>query len=358
MRRLLLLVLVVRLLVPMSLAAPLPITRRDGFLLLWRSIARPAEQSREEPFADVTKGDPGFLESTFAKERGILEGAKEQKSSVQFRPDDALELSDALLWLYRTRNVAELPDMEREDLPVLLRRYPVGAFLEMQESEHERVVEETVTGDELVTLMRILDTLLREEVHEVSLYAEDFHGDHTAFGEIFDMNALTAAHRTFPKNTLVRVTNVEDGRSVIVRINDRGPYVEGRDMDLSLGAFTTVAERTRGTMLARFERLGDDTIVRGCRATRRYQQRITRNVRLQRGIPHSLPLGETLVLRANRPFLVREVSYPDGVRARVQDWVHPGEHYAFTPAIIGEYAFVLRTVEGRGRSMRMTVVDC
>lgn len=349
MRRLLLLVLVVRLLVPMSLAAPSPITRRDGFLLLWRSIARPAEQSREEPFADVPKGDPGFLEITFAKERGMLDAVEGQwEPPLRFRPDDALERSDALLWLYRTRNVAELPDMEREDLPVLLRRYPVGSFL----------VEETVTEDELVALMRALDTLLREEVHEVSLYAEDFHGDHTAFGEIFDMNALTAAHRTFPKNTLVRVTSVEDGRSVVVRINDRGPYVEDRDMDLSLGAFTAVAPRSRGTIPARFERLGDDTIVRGCSAIRRYQQRITRDVRLQRGVPHSFPLGETLVLKANRPFVVRAVTYPDGVRARIQDWVHPGEHYAFTPAIAGEYAFMLRTVEGRGRSMRMTVVDC
>ena len=88
-------------------------------------------------------------------------------------------------------------------------------------------------------MMRLLDQKLRDEVHEVSLYGEQFHGDGTAFGEKFDMYALTAAHRSFPHNTLVKVTNVENEKTVTVRINDRGPYVEGRDMDLSVAAFTT-----------------------------------------------------------------------------------------------------------------------
>ncbi|MGW8788898.1 septal ring lytic transglycosylase RlpA family protein [Heyndrickxia sporothermodurans] len=66
-----------------------------------------------------------------------------------------------------------------------------------------------------------------------SWYGPGFHGRKTANGERFDMNALTAAHRTLPLGTQVRVTNMHTGRSVVVRINDRGPYVGRRLIDLS-----------------------------------------------------------------------------------------------------------------------------
>jgi rare lipoprotein A len=66
-----------------------------------------------------------------------------------------------------------------------------------------------------------------------SWYGEAFHGLATANGEIYDMNALTAAHKTLPLPTLVRVTNLENGRSIVVRVNDRGPFVHGRIIDMS-----------------------------------------------------------------------------------------------------------------------------
>jgi len=66
-----------------------------------------------------------------------------------------------------------------------------------------------------------------------SWYGPGFHGKKTANGETFDMNALTAAHRTLPFNTLVKVVNVKNGLSVTVRINDRGPYAKNRVIDLS-----------------------------------------------------------------------------------------------------------------------------
>ena len=69
-----------------------------------------------------------------------------------------------------------------------------------------------------------------------SWYGERHHGRKTASGERFDMNALTAAHRTLPMETRVRVTNENNGRSVEVRINDRGPYSRGRIIDLSRAA--------------------------------------------------------------------------------------------------------------------------
>jgi rare lipoprotein A len=59
-----------------------------------------------------------------------------------------------------------------------------------------------------------------------SWYGPGFHGNATANGERYDQNAMTAAHRTLPFNTVVRVTNLDNSKSVVVRINDRGPYVE------------------------------------------------------------------------------------------------------------------------------------
>ncbi len=71
------------------------------------------------------------------------------------------------------------------------------------------------------------------EVGLASWYGEDYHGRRTANGEIYDMNAMTSAHRTLPFNTRVRVTNLENGKRCDSRINDRGPFIPGRIIDLS-----------------------------------------------------------------------------------------------------------------------------
>ena len=69
-----------------------------------------------------------------------------------------------------------------------------------------------------------------------SYYGKDFHGKLTANGEVYDMYGLTAAHKTFPLNTICRVTNLANGKSLILRINDRVPYVGDRILDCSYGA--------------------------------------------------------------------------------------------------------------------------
>jgi rare lipoprotein A len=71
---------------------------------------------------------------------------------------------------------------------------------------------------------------------EASFYADAFHGRKTASGEHFDMHGMTAAHRKLPFGTRVRVTNLNNGRQVVVRINDRGPYAGGRVIDVSHAA--------------------------------------------------------------------------------------------------------------------------
>jgi len=80
-----------------------------------------------------------------------------------------------------------------------------------------------------------------------SYYADEFDGKTTANGETYDMNALTAAHQTLPFNTRVRVTNLDNGKSVVVRINDRGPFKGGRVIDLSLAAAKVLGMIPQGT---------------------------------------------------------------------------------------------------------------
>jgi rare lipoprotein A len=86
-----------------------------------------------------------------------------------------------------------------------------------------------------------------------SFYAE---GQLTANGETFDPEALTAAHKTLPFGTRVRVTNPTTGASVTVRINDRGPYIDGRCIDLSRAAFRAIASLDLGHLTVSYEVLG------------------------------------------------------------------------------------------------------
>lgn len=90
---------------------------------------------------------------------------------------------------------------------------------------------------------------------EASYYSQP---QETASGESFDPVDLTAAHRTLPFNTEIRVTNVKTGKSVVVRINDRGPYVDGRCIDLSRSAFKAIAPLGSGVIDVRYEVLVED----------------------------------------------------------------------------------------------------
>lgn len=97
-----------------------------------------------------------------------------------------------------------------------------------------------VTGSDHVNYRQYLESGI------ASWYGNIFHGETTANGETFDMEELTAAHRTLPFNTIVRVENKQNGKSVIVRINDRGPYADERVIDLSRKAAVKIGIITTG----------------------------------------------------------------------------------------------------------------
>lgn len=92
-----------------------------------------------------------------------------------------------------------------------------------------------------------------------SYYADEFHGRKTANGETYDMHAMTAAHRTLPFGTKVRVTNTSNGKSVVVRINDRGPFKDERIIDLSLAAARQIGLIVPGTAWVQMEILESGT---------------------------------------------------------------------------------------------------
>lgn len=90
-----------------------------------------------------------------------------------------------------------------------------------------------------------------DETGIASWYGVDFHGKLTANGEIYDMDALTAAHKTLPMPSTVRVTNLDNGRSLVLRVNDRGPFVHGRIIDVSRHASKLLGFHTQGTAKVR-----------------------------------------------------------------------------------------------------------
>lgn len=116
---------------------------------------------------------------------------------------------------------------------------------EKKENEKEPVYEvKTAKNAEI----REIKPIYEGAVGKASWYGEQFHGNLTANGEVYDMNAMTAAHKHYPFGTRLEVTNLKNNKSVVVRINDRGPFVAGRDLDLSRAAFDKIGNLGSGTI--------------------------------------------------------------------------------------------------------------
>ena len=93
-----------------------------------------------------------------------------------------------------------------------------------------------------------------------SYYGRKFHGRRTSSGEVYDMYAFSAAHKSLPLPSFARVTNLDNGKSVVVRVNDRGPFHKGRIIDLSYAAAVKLGYRERGTARVRVEALSPDAV--------------------------------------------------------------------------------------------------
>ena len=147
-----------------------------------------------------------------------------------------------------------------------------------------------------------------DETGIASWYGEDFHGKYTANGEIYDLNALTAAHRTLPMPTIVQVTNLENGRSMELRVNDRGPFARGRIIDVSRRAAQLLGFEAQGTAKVRVRILVPETIQAVSLARR---NGIDPNLKVAEEAPHAAP----------RDAVVAE-ALPGTRRASLR-WSHP-----------------------------------
>ncbi|MBL4063242.1 septal ring lytic transglycosylase RlpA family protein [Acinetobacter baumannii] len=149
----------------------------------------------------------------------------------------------------RFSNINSLSITERSGDQI--RRQAIAAKIEIPEDEPS-VIEKlnTVASN---TVRKFSQTGM------ASWYGRQFHGRKTASGETFDMNALTAAHRSLPLNCYIRVTNKDNGKSVVVKVNDRGPFHGNRVLDLSYGAAKRLGITNAGTAKVSIERVDGPT---------------------------------------------------------------------------------------------------
>lgn len=139
-----------------------------------------------------------------------------------------------------------------------------------------------------------------DETGVASWYGPDFDGKYTANGEIYDMNALTAAHRTLPMPSMAQVTNLDNGRSLVLRINDRGPYARGRILDVSRYGAQLLGFDNAGTARVRVTILAD--------ASRQIATEMKTAGLYQRKASGPPPIEGKILASANAPIPVRPVT--------------------------------------------------
>jgi len=168
------------------------------------------------------------------------------------------------------------------------------------------------------------------EEGNASWYGDPFNGRRSSNGEIYDMHKLTAAHRTLPFETLVRVTNLNNGKTTTVRITDRGPFVDSRIIDLSQAAAREVESIGPGVVPVRIEVLGNVDVTAGF---------FTVQVGAFRDRANAERLRDRLSASYS-PIVIQQYDSPDGAFYRVRVGKISGEDAA------QQYADQLRTREG------------
>ncbi len=232
-------------------------------LLLGSDVLVPEIQP-QEIFPDVIHGTWYAKYAMKAKNLAIVKG---DDGTGMFRPGDTVNLAEALKMLLKTNNI-ESPASASNPYWDVSKDAWFGPYFEygrlaglLDQSSNENVYPATpVTRGLLAELMYRLatnDFIIADG--KASYYGEKFHGKTTASGEIFDASAFTAAHLTYSFGTRLKVTSVETGKTVIVRINDRGPYVSdpNRIIDLSKAAFEYIAPLSRGIIEVKIEVTND-----------------------------------------------------------------------------------------------------
>ncbi len=134
----------------------------------------------------------------------------------------------------------------------------VGFTLVVNEDKiTEPVAVENVVSveEEAITADRSLVEFVDKGNMKASWYGPGFHGRKTANGEVYNQNSFTAAHKSLKFGTLLKITNLKNNKSVVIRINDRGPYIHGRDLDLSKAAASELGMVRKGVARLKVEEI-------------------------------------------------------------------------------------------------------
>ena len=227
-------------------------------ILLGSDIYVPEIQD-QEIFPDVLHGTWYDKYVVKAKNLNIIKG---DDLTGLFRPGDTVNLAEALKILLKTNNRQTSAPTSNPYLDVSKEAWfsPYFEYAKsvglLDQSSYENVYPALPVDRGLLAelMYRLATNKLAQADGKASYYGEQFHGLTTANGEIFDASAFTAAHRTYPFDTWLKVTNVDNGESVVVRINDRGPYAgEDRIIDLSKAAFESISPLSRGVIDVKIE---------------------------------------------------------------------------------------------------------
>lgn len=202
-----------------------------------------------------------------------------------------------------------------------------------------------------------------------SWYGEAFHRRKTSNGEWFDMNELTAAHPTLPLPSYVKVTNLENGRAVVVRVNDRGPFVGPRIMDLSKRAADVLGFKRQGTAAIRAQYIGPAPLNDKGRHLAAMNRELTRNTPLNRMIAAAnggigggsdIQVAEAPLPRVTAPAAgpaVQTVAYADPAPSYPLEQAGAGEDYYVQIGTFGDIANAERVRAELGSVWPVQVID-
>ena len=164
------------------------------------------------------------------------------------------------------------------------------------------------------------------EIGIASWYGDDFHDKRTANGETYNMRAITAAHRTLPLPSIVKVTNLENGKSIIARVNDRGPYVKNRIIDVSQKGAELLGYKNKGTAKVKVEILADaskalkEAMLSKNNTSKTYANALpTNKIATTTGINKPLTLAQNTTLKPAEtgPFFVQVGAFSDFNKAQM-----------------------------------------
>ncbi|MBT4916978.1 septal ring lytic transglycosylase RlpA family protein [Candidatus Peregrinibacteria bacterium] len=217
------------------------------------------EEGEDRPFTDtpLSAWYTPYLEE--AKDRGIINGYEDGS----YKPDQTVKLVEALKIIQQAAEISDFPEITDENtfadagVGFWYSEYVAYAkehtLINVSASNGILPEQELTRGYLAEIIYRFLRRGEIEEFGKATFYGAAVQGNGTASGETFDMNLHTAAHKTLPFGTMVKATNLANGKSVNVKINDRGPYGYGRVIDLSSSAFEEIAWLGSGVIYVQIE---------------------------------------------------------------------------------------------------------